>query len=344
MDTRLLIIGDTTERLTLGTMLVEAGQEIDNLSISSCSNSWNIYAPSMNNIGGKLFYRLSGNRPIEWWKFNKLLVEQIDRDQPTLILVTGLFPLDNKVFDYCEKHSIKIVNYLTDSPFRSMSCPKFLENIKRYTLIYSTKKAIVARLADYGARDVRFLLFGFHPNQHHLPKSDTSSNDISATYPDVCIVGGADIERATFVIDFLKTFNGSLGLYGADWNRYKKLSNFCKGYVKDESYCRVLNKSKLNIGLVRRSNQDEHSMRSFEIAACGGVGIYEDTSVHRDLLPGYPEYGFFSSSEDLAEKCNWLLANLTELEKMKAIGINIIMDKDNTYTARLRTILDWRKS
>ena len=207
-----------------------------------------------------------------------------------------------------------------------------------YDLILSTKKAINEKLVKNGARSVEFLPFAFHPIQHYV--IEDTGTDSQYIYPDVCIVGGADAERASFVNDFLEEFSGSLGLYGADWSKYTNIASFDRGYVQNEAYCRVLNKSKLNVGLVRRSNQDEHSMRSFEIAACGGVAIYEDTSVHRDLLPGYPEYGFFQSSKDLAQKSNWLLDHPVELEEMRQLGIELIVTPDNTYTARLKYILE----
>jgi spore maturation protein CgeB len=341
MNTKILIIGNTTEELNLGAMLVEAAKEVDNISIFTCSNSLNVYAPSMSNLHGKLFYKISGGRAIEWWDFNTSVINSLKVNQPDLVIVTGIFPLEDRVFFYCKEHSIKIVNYLTDSPFNIyIRCPKFMDNIKRYSIMYTTKKAIFDKLTDCGAEDVRFLLFAFDPHQHCLPNQDDTLEAEFVTYPDVCIVGGADPDRVRFVVDFLKIFNGSLGLYGGDWNKYKEISHLYKGYVKYESYRRVLNKSKLNVGLVKRLNQDEHSMRSFEIAACGGVGVYEDTSVHRALIPDYPDYGFFSSPEDLADKCNYLLTNSTEREEMRQLGIKFIANESNTYTARLKTILE----
>jgi spore maturation protein CgeB len=341
MNTKILIIGNTTEKLNLGAMLVDAAKEIEAISVVTCSNSLSVYAPSMKKLTGKIFYKISGGRSVEWWKFNASIINSLEINQPNLVIVTGIFPLEDRIFSYCKEHSIKIVNYLTDSPFNiSIRCPKFMDNIKRYSVIYTTKKAISDKLIDWGAKDIRFLLFAFDPRQHCLPNQDDILESESVTYPDVCIVGGADADRAKFVVDFLKTFKGSLGLYGGDWNKYKEISHLYKGYVKYESYRRVLNRSKLNVGLVKRLNQDEHSMRSFEIAACGGVGIYEDTSVHRELLPEYPEYGFFSSPEDLAEKCDYLLVNPIEREQMCKLGIESIANKTNTYTARLKTILE----
>ncbi|MBF0290401.1 MAG: glycosyltransferase family 1 protein, partial [SAR324 cluster bacterium] len=108
-----------------------------------------------------------------------------------------------------------------------------------------------------------------------------------------------------------------------------------------ETFCRVVRYSKINIGLIRRANRDGHSMRSYEIAACGGGGLYEDTPEHRELFEELPDYSFFSSPEDLSQKCSWLLEHPKEREEMRLLGIRNVVRKTNTYSARLKTIFEY---
>jgi len=42
----------------------------------------------------------------------------------------------------------------------------------------------------------------------------------------------------------------------------------------------------------------------------------------------------------LADKCQWLLEHPVELEAMRMLGMKIIVNDNNTYTSRLKTILE----
>ena len=57
-------------------------------------------------------------------------------------------------------------------------------------------------------------------------------------------------------------------------------------------------------------------------------------------MSGYPDYGFFSSPQDLADKCEWLLEHPVEREQMRQIGMKIIVKPENTFSSRLKSIID----
>ncbi|MEH2277221.1 MAG: glycosyltransferase [Nostoc sp.] len=340
MNYKILIVGNISESYQLGSMLVRASQEL-NILFNTNDTNWNYYAPSMKYSWGKIIFKILNKRPLEWWFFNNNLIKNIVNISPKIVISSGILPLKNTVFDICHKNNIKIVNYLTDSPWsKQNSCSKFISNLSKYDCIFSTKKLLMTDLVKAGAKKVHFLPFAFDPFLHHsLPI--TANECESKFFPDVCLIGGADADRIQFIDKFLLNFKGKLGLYGSYWHKNEKLNKFYHGVIFGDDFCKVVHNSKINIGLVRRANKDEHSMRSYEIPACGGAGIYEDTSEHRDLFQGYPEYGFFKSSEDLAKKCNWLLEHPVEREEMRQLGIELIVTGTNTYTARLKTILEW---
>ncbi|MBA3921777.1 MAG: glycosyltransferase [Nostocaceae cyanobacterium] len=339
MNSRILIIGNTSEVFHIGSMFTRAAKEI-NLTLAVSDTNINSYAPSLKHLWGKAFFKISGKRPIEWWSFNHKIIALIEEFYPKIVLITGIIPLQDDVFNMCDKIGAKVVNYLTDSPWsRQNSHPKFMANLPKYDFIFSTKKALIPDLINFGVKQVKFLPFAFDPFVHrYLPPENILICE--SQMPDVCLVGGADKDRINFIRDFLIDFDGKLGLYGTYWDKDQKLKQYYRGVVLGDDFCKVLQKCKINIGVVRRANRDEHSMRSYEIPACGGVGIYEDTCEHRDLFLGYPQYGFFTSPKDLADKSNWLLEHPLELEQMRQLGIQMVVKESNTYTARLRTILD----
>lgn len=340
IDPELLIIGNISETFHLGSILARAAQQIG-VPFAGSDTSWNNYAPSMSYLWGRAFFKLTGKRPLEWWSFNKKTARLVEELKPNLIVVTGIFPLENNFFEISNELGAKIVNYLTDYPWNTQNyCSHFIANLSKYDCIFSTKKEIIPELLNANVKQVCFLPFAFDPILHYQLSSGNRNNE-QTLVPDVCLIGGADRERITFIKKFKHKFEGQLGLYGDYWSKDKDLKPFARGKVLGDDFCRTVRNCRVNVGLVRRANKDGHSMRSYEIAACGGVGIYEDTPEHRDLFKGYPDYGFFTSPEDLAIKCNWLLENPLKTEEMRQLGIEIVVKDSNTYTARLQTILNY---
>jgi spore maturation protein CgeB len=339
MICKILIIGNTSESHHLGSILVRSAEEL-NLLFYTSDTSWSSYAPSMKYSWGKFFFKISGKRPVEWWNFNKTISKYIIDISPQIVIVNGMFPLKNRVFNICHESGVKIVNYLTDSPWSEQNkCSEFISNLSKYDCVFSTKKLIIADLFKAGAKKVNFLPFAFDPYLHYSLPRPANENEYNY-FPDACLIGGADTDRMKFIDKFLLKFKGNLGLYGGYWNKHQRFRKLYHGTVFGEDFRKVVHNTKINIGLVRRANKDEHSMRSYEIPACGGVGIYEDTTEHREIFSGYPEYGFFSSPEDLADKCNWVLGHPTELEQMRQLGIQFVVKDINTYTSRLKFILE----
>ena len=340
MNYKIIIIGNTSESYELGSILIRALQELNILFYTS-DTSWNSYAPSMKNSWGKIFFKISGKRPLEWWSFNKKIVNCINEFGPQVVLVTGIFPLTNEVFDICSQIGTKIVNYLTDYPWNpNHKSAFFLSNLKKYDLVISTKTKILSELIKHEVKKVHFLPFGYDAFLCHQPiKVSQVEQDLFKA--DISFIGTGDSERIPF-LDAIASLNGfNLKIYGRAWHKlnlkkWQKLPAVFEHELRLATYC-----SKLSLGIVRKRNKDESTMRTFEIAACGGCGIYEDTSEHRKILSGYPEYGFFSSPEDLANKCKWLLEHPIEREQMRQLGIQFLVKESNTYTARLKTILQW---
>jgi spore maturation protein CgeB len=335
MVPKILIIGNTSEIYHLGSMLVRAAQALD-VSVVTRDIGGKTYSPSLNHLWGKMFYKLSDKRPVEWWSFNRETARLILEARPTLIVVTGLLPLSKPVFTAAHEVGATITNYLTDSPWNLRNgSASFFRNLPLYDWIFSTKTSLLAKLREAGAKQVEFLPFAFDPTLHHVPLESVEP----AHFPDVCLIGAADGGRVQLVKQFLPHFSGHLGLYGGYWNKDPQLKEFYRGIVLREAFCQTVHGTRINIGLVRVANGDGHSMRSYEIPACGGLGIYQDTVEHRDMFKDYPDYGFFNSPQDLAQKCEWLLKKTVEQEEMRKLSMALVANDCNSYTARLGQIL-----
>lgn len=341
MESKILLIGNTSESHLIGFAYSGAAKAL-NLPFLNIDTSWNSSFPSMKTILGKTFFKLTNKRPIEWWQFNRNIVNTIKKFRPQIVLVTGILPLIDEVFITCSQIGAVIANYLTDDPWNpNHTCTKFLSNLKQYDLVISTKTRIISDLNKHGVKKNIYTPMAYNPYVCYQPKQ-ISPNEKDLFTADIAFIGTGDIERLPYLeaIASLDLDNLQLKIYGNNWNKIPIQTWQTFPAVFENEFRLAIHCSKLSLGIVRKRNRDESTRRTFEIAACGGCGIYEDTKEHREILAGYPEYGFFSSADDLANKCKWLLHNPAEREKMRNLGMQILVKDANTFTTRLKTILD----
>jgi spore maturation protein CgeB len=184
---------------------------------------------------------------------------------------------------------------------------------------------------------VYYLPFGYDERLFNRPSEEEAGNGITF---DVLLVGGADNDRVEFVHGMINHGIRPV-LVGGYWDRYPGLREFSLG-LKSATDLRLLTaRAKVNICLVRRANRDGHVMRSFEIPACGGFMIAEDTADHRAFFGGEGEAVlYFSSPQTAAEKCHWALDNPEKRIAMATRLHRVVTTGRNTYADRLNTILE----
>jgi spore maturation protein CgeB len=82
-------------------------------------------------------------------------------------------------------------------------------------------------------------------------------------------------------------------------------------------------------------------MRSFEIAAVGGCMLAEDTDEHREIFgPEGETVLYFRNPSEASAKASWLVGNAPERARMAQAVRMRAGGSENTYRARLATMLD----
>ena len=337
---RLLLIADTSVPEALGSKLLRGAESVViqrnwKISVTYHSPAPN-YSPSMHRKRGKVFYRLADKRSWEWWSYQRLLVKQIEELKPDLTLVTGVMPLDQKVFLTIKKQGGSIVNYLTDDPWNRIhkrTC--FIQNLAHYDHIFSTKKTLQERLLQAGAHSTSWLSFAYDPQLHYPVES--------ASGVDVVFVGTGARERLPWLESIGDLPGIKRRIHGNSWERINTPGWEKLPAVTGTDYCHAIKGAKVVLGLLRQANGDKSTDRSYEIGAIGGCGLYQDTDEHRQLLCGYPDEGFFRNPTELASRVKNLLRDTEMQERLRSIGITAIQRPENTYADRLQSILNWTK-
>ena len=102
-----------------------------------------------------------------------------------------------------------------------------------------------------------------------------------------------------------------LSIWGERWYKakeWRQIKNAWRGPgVYNEDYNRVIQASKICLGLLSKSNRDLHTTRSAEIPAIGGLFCAERTNEHQQMYVDGQEAVFWNDADECADLCLELL-------------------------------------
>jgi len=256
--------------------------------------------------------------------------------RPTIILATGLAPLDQHILAKLRADETKTVNYLTDDPWNPVHrAAWFLRALPKYSAVFSPRRSNLTDLRNAGCAAAAFLPFAYDPAIHFVG-SDSRASGLDC---DVVFFGGADRDRVPY-FQALVEAGVRLAIFGDYWRRHPRLLPAFRGYADLPTLRRATSNARICLCLVRRANRDGHTMRSFEAAAMGGCMLIEDTPEHHEI---FGDEGaaviFFRSIAEMVERTRWLLAHDAERRRLAAAAHARITQGRNTYADRLQTIL-----
>jgi len=175
-----------------------------------------------------------------------------------------------------------------------------------FDVVFTTKTYNLDELKQLGARRTEFFLDSYDEELHRpLTEYDAlEKKDI-----DVSFIGTYEAERAA-TIRWLGTQGIRIVVFGNGWDSPRDYPNIevKNRPVFGSEYVEVINRSKINLGFLRKINRDQVTSRSMEITGAGGFLLAERTTRHTELFEEGTEADFFSSDEELLEKIRMYLS------------------------------------
>jgi hypothetical protein len=227
----------------------------------------------------------------------------------------------------------KWVSFQDDNPFGSRPGEKqrwkyYLEAIPNYDLHFVKRQNDVAELKRRRAKSVRIFRHGalnslFRP----IPQDEVAGG----LHNDVSFVGTPLDHRTTAIADLLMRHRIPVQIYGGRWNRtmvYHRRKECFHRPVLGQDYVRVIWGSRISLGFVSSWNQDEYTMRTFEIPACKGFFLAERTQAHQELFVEGKEAEFFSSTGECADKIRFYLKAESERNRIAERGYRRCLESD----------------
>lgn len=281
---------------------------------------------------------MRGRRPTRLSEFSRDVIDVCRRFRPTLLIATGLAPLDQASLKQIRELGVETVNYLTDDPWNpAFRSDWFLAAIQNYDRVFSVRRRNIGDLIKLGCPGVEYLPFAADPELFY--SQDPGPAELAAYRSDICFAGGADADRVP-VIAALVAAKFNVALYGDYWGRFRETRDAWRGHASPEALRKATRAAAVSLCLVRRANRDGHTMRTFEVPYVGACMLVEDTDEHRALF-GEDDHAvrYFHTSDDLVASAATLLANPEMRRRLADTAHSLIVRGQHTYQDRLSFML-----
>ena len=284
-------------------------------------------------------WHFRGRLPAYLKNIDKKIEHEIYAYKPHVIITVGISPPGERVVSLIKSMNIKLINYLTDDPWQIGYTSKwFLETLPYYDYVFCTKTNLMIDINKLCPNKGVFLKFGFDSLFYGANPRFNKKNVVAH---QIFFAGGGDSDRVP-IIKSLVNSGFNVKLNGSSWKKDPDIISCFNGHATPEQLAISTFNADISLILVRRANRDGHVMRSFEAAASAACMLVEDTMEHREIFGGDGEcVVFFNCNEQMISRARWLLDHPEERVRLRhAVYRRIVLEGKNTYSDRLRTILE----
>ncbi len=293
-------------------------------------------------IAKRVAGRIVGRAVRGYRALNRAMIEQVSAFRPDVVLIGkgGNFAPDT-LRAIRRSGAVTLVNWATDDPFNPADNSRdLLESIPLYDLYVCTKRAVMHDVVRAGCANVAYVRFGYKP-EIHFPEAFANDDERGRFACDVMFAGSSDSDRTPYFETLVRDIPGlKLHLYGGFWNRVRSLRPYTRGIAIGRDYRLAIGGAKICVNLVRRANRDDHVMRTFEIPACAGFMLTEQTAAHTELFAEQGTEIFFSSPDQLVAKVRLYLGRDADRARIAESMHRAICEHGHTYADRLDQILE----
>lgn len=276
--------------------------------------------------------------------FNEVVLKKA-REVPTDIVV-----FDNAIFvkpatvTFLQRMGIKVFAWHNhDINDLNNTSRDFYKTIPLCDHHFTTKSYQLDDFRTKGAKGVTFIPFASDTNLYYPEEiHEEEKKKIGA---DVVFIGSYYEKYRAEILEKLCEEGYDLKVYGNRWHKcrgYKCLKEKALMYrpAEGNDYRRVMNSSKIALGLMSKVISEQHTHRTFEIPACGTFMLHERTKEAMDFFKEGEEAEFFGTFEELTEKIDYYLKNEKERKKIALAGYKKAVSFEHSYLERAQKILD----
>lgn len=209
---------------------------------------------------------------------------------------------------------VLIVGYSPDNMAeRHNQSRNFLKSLPLYDYYITTKSYTIEALRNMGCKNVLFVNNAYE-DTFHFPYAITPQDRVSLG-GKVGFIGQWESERCQSIL-FLAENGIPVRVWGGGkWLEYKNrhpnlIIESCGLFSED--YHKALSAFDISLCFLRKINSDLQTTRTMEIPACGSLLMAERTAEHEKLFVDGKEAVFFSTDDELLDRCRYYLEHENE--------------------------------
>ena len=275
-------------------------------------------------IVNRLFVRYRLPISFHVYKLNNEIRQKVESGKYDIIWIDkGIF-IEAKTLQYIKqvKPHFVIVGYSPDNMAeRHNQSQLFLDSFPYYDYYITTKSYTIDKLKQMGCRNILFVNNAYEDSFHH--PYELSEEERKRLGGKVGFIGAWEEERCRSIL-YLTEHGIPVRVWGGGkWILYKdKYPNLIiedKG-LYTEDYNKALSAFNISLCFLRKMNHDQQTTRTMEIPACGSLLMAERTPEHEQLFEDGKEAVFFSSDEELLDRCRYYLQHDEERQQIARAG------------------------
>lgn len=258
--------------------------------------------PQRLSLPARLAYKLG--YPLDQVGLNRALLESIETQRFDLLWIENGRPVRPEVLLQVRRLQPELPQLLfsEDDIYLPHNRSRYLEQcLPHYDLVVTTKRRHVERaeLASLGVRQLHYEPKGFDPELFRpLALSPEERNRFDAR---LCFVGTFEEPRFAACLALARA-GLPVRVFGNGWEQAR--AGHPNLHIEGRplvglDYVRAIAAADLSLGFLRRANRDEHTDRSVEIPAAGGVLLAERSAEHQELFPEGQSALYFGNHQEL---------------------------------------------
>ena len=271
----------------------------------------------------KVAFRLAAGPHAE--RLNRDILRLAKAERPEIFWAGKILLLQPKTLKKLQAMGITTVSYMIDNAFGPRNDPGwrlYKQDIPFFDLHVTQRDVSIPHYTERGAKNVMKVQTAYEQSIHFPPPVPVPDSERNR---EVSFIGTPYDDRAD-TLARLSEAGLPVIISGnpRQWARALSPEAYAKifriGELYEKEYREAIWHSKVNLSFLTRSNQDEYTHKSFEIAACGGFLLAERSEGHSRKFVEDQEAVFFTGFDELRAKIERYLPDEVERNRIAAAG------------------------
>jgi len=276
-------------------------------------------------------------------RLNHALVTFAQQQHPDLILLYGANPILPSTVRSLARFAW-VAGYHNDDPFGHFGKRAYFRYWKQALPEFHSHHVFrQVNVQDYqkaGVKHVKVLLPFFLPWLHVRP--NLTLQEHRQWQSEIVFVGHAEDDRRIEHIKALLDAGFAVRVYGypATWKKHlprpllERLPTIRPAVGAD--YCKAIVSSKIALCFLSSGNRDQLTFRVFELTAVGAFMLCQRSDLAQEMFQEDQEAVYFSSPQELVDKCRVYLTDDRRREEIAASGRNRCLTSNYDIHSRMQ--------